>query len=70
MRRVNVKTEFFVEFGEDKISMDKIALKVKDQWKANGKLVKDIKSIGLYLKPHERACYYVINQNIKGAVSV
>jgi hypothetical protein len=70
MRRGSIKTEFFVEFGDEKISMDQIALLVKDRWKAEGKLLKDIKSVELYLKPQERACYYVINQNINGAVSV
>jgi len=62
-----MKADFFVEYGGNRIEFNKLVEKIKEIWKADGNLMKDIKSVEVYFKPEENMCYYVINEDIKGS---
>ncbi|WP_442638083.1 DUF6465 family protein [Rossellomorea marisflavi] len=55
--------------GVDK-DIQEIEKEAKEQWKQSGYLVKDIKSLSLYLKADEQTCYFVINDEFKGAIPI
>jgi len=65
-----MKTNFYVESGAKSILTDDVTLLFKEHWKNEGNLIKDIKTLELYLKPEESKCYYVVNQDIKGFIAV
>jgi len=61
-----MKMDFFIEYGGNRIEQSKIVEKLKEIWKAEGKLIKDLESTEVYLKPEEGMCYYVFNGTLKG----
>ena len=61
-----MKTEFYIEVFEKKVSAKSLFETVKDIWKAEGNRVKDLDSLELFYKPEEGRCYYVINSEPKG----
>ncbi|MCL2407022.1 MAG: DUF6465 family protein [Defluviitaleaceae bacterium] len=40
---------------------------IKESWKADGKLIKDLKSVNFYYNTDEGNVYYVINGDITGS---
>ena len=65
-----MKVDFFVEFRGNRIDHNTLVTKIKELWKLNGNLVRDIESIEIYFKPEEGMCYYVINDQDKGSFNV
>ena len=65
-----MKVDFFVEFEGNRVEHNTLVAKIKEAWKSDGNLVKDIESIEIYLKPAEHRCYYVINNQNKGSFEV
>lgn len=57
----SVRAKAIIEVGANKIDVDEVTAKVKQRWAASGKLVKDIKSLELYIKPADNKVYPVIN---------
>ncbi len=65
-----MKTSFYVQScGRQAEEKDLIA-KIKELWVADGKKIKDINDINIYAKPEENACYYTINGEISGKISL
>ena len=64
------KTNIFYQFGGQQIEQQEIIGLIKNEWKAQGHMVKDLKSLEVYLKPEEHTAYYVINDHIKGSIAV
>jgi hypothetical protein len=62
-----MKAELFVEFRGRQVDCSQFGETAKEIWKAGGNKVKDIKSLQLYYKPEEAACYYIINDSEKGS---
>ena len=62
-----MKTDFFVEFGGNRVDCSALASKVKEVWKSDGNLIKDLENVEIYFKPEENMCYYVINEQVKGS---
>ncbi|MCL2853959.1 MAG: DUF6465 family protein [Defluviitaleaceae bacterium] len=62
-----MKVDFFIEFGGNKADYNAVVARVKEIWKADGKLMKDLESVEIYYKPEENMCYYVINEDQKGS---
>lgn len=58
-----MKVESFVEFQDLKVDQKQLVETAKEIWKNNGNKVKDLSNIELYLKPEERKCYYVFNND-------
>ena len=65
-----MKVDFFVEFGGNRVDYNTLVTKVKELWKLDGNLVRDIESVEIYFKPEESMCYYVINDQNKGSFDV
>ncbi len=61
-----MKKKLCIEYGEKKVMESDIINEVKRIWRDDNKLVKDIKTLDLYLKPEENKCYYVVNNQDKG----
>jgi hypothetical protein len=65
-----MKSSLVVEFSGKKTD-DKALLKAaKEAWAEKGKLVKDLQSVDLYLKPEESKCYYVFNGEDHGFIEI
>jgi len=65
-----MKTSFFVEFYGKQAEDKDIIARIKEIWVADGNKVKDIKTLNVYAKPEEDACYYLINDDIKGKIQL
>ena len=65
-----MKTALFVEFGGKQTEDKVLVAQAKELWVAEGKKVKDIKSLNLYVKPEENAAYYVINDDFSGKIEL
>lgn len=65
-----MKTALFVEFGGKQTEDKALVAQAKELWVAEGKKVKDIKSLNLYVKPEENAAYYVINDDFSGKIEL
>lgn len=65
-----MKTALFVEFGGKQTEDKALVAQAKELWVAEGKKVKDIKTLNLYVKPEENAAYYVINDDFSGKIEL
>ena len=65
-----MKVNTHVQYLGREINMAELERKIKDIWKENGGLVKDLNEIDLYMKVEENKCYYVINGSDSGAFAV
>ncbi|MFZ5351987.1 MAG: DUF6465 family protein [Bacillota bacterium] len=62
-----MKSNFFVQYLGYQFEAAELEKKIKEIWKENGGLVKDLNNIEIYLKVEENTCYYVINGEAKGS---
>ncbi len=65
-----MKVNSFIQYLGKEIPASELEKRVKEIWKANGGLVKDLLTIELYLKVEENACYYVINNDASGSFTL
>ena len=65
-----MKVDFCIEFGGARADYNSLLTKIKEMWKTEGNMVKDIENVEVYFKPEERMCYYVINEKHKGSFEV
>ena len=65
-----MKTKKTIQFNGKDVTLEDVEVKIKDIWRQDGNLQKDIKSMELYIKPEENMCYYVINDTVKGRVAM
>ena len=65
-----MKVDFYVEFRGSRVDYNSFLIKIKEIWKSDGNLVKDLESVEIYFKPEENMCYYVINETQKGSFEV
>ena len=63
-----VKTTFVVQAAGKEVSMEDAMAKVKEAWVAEGNKETDLKEIALYVKPEDKAIYYVVNGDVTGKV--
>lgn len=60
-----IQETVFVQFAGAEYNLETIRTNVKNAWIAEtGKKESDIKEIQIYVKPEERAAYYVVNGEI------
>lgn len=62
--------ETFIQFQGCEASQEAIIDRVKEQYVADGHKVSDVKAVKLYIKPEDRAAYYVINDEYAGKVDL
>lgn len=63
-----VKTTFVVQAAGKEVSMEDAITRVKEAWTATGNKEADLKEITVYVKPEEKAIYYVVNGDVTGRV--
>ena len=63
-----VKTSFVVQAAGKEVSMEETIERVKEAWTATGNKEADLKEISVYVKPEEKAIYYVVNGEVTGRV--
>lgn len=68
-KKVAVK-ETYIQFAGAEFKESDIVAKVEEAFKAEGHRVSSIRSMELYVKPEERAAYYVINEKVSGKVDL
>jgi len=68
--KVAVSEVVYVQYAEGETTIADITKKVKDQFVAEGHRASSIKSVRIYVKPEERAAYYVINDANAGRVDL
>ena len=65
-----MKTDMYVELDGNQVACKQLVEKAKEVWKESGGKVKDLTHLDLYYKPQENACYYVMNDDMKGDFQV
>lgn len=55
-----------IQFSGKEVILKDLEQRVKEIWREDGNLQKDIKSMEIYVKIEENRCYYVINENTWG----
>ena len=63
-----MKTTLYVEYDGNQAEDKQLIAKIKEIWVADGKRIKDIKELNIYVKPEENAAYYVINGDVSGSI--
>lgn len=63
-----VKTTFVVQAANKEVSMEEAIERVKEAWVATGNKEADLTEIAVYVKPEEKAIYYVVNGDVTGRV--
>jgi hypothetical protein len=61
-----MKVKKVIQFSGKEVILKELEQRVKEIWREEGNLQKDIKSMEIYVKIEENKCYYVINENISG----
>lgn len=62
-----MKTQYIVQYLGSEITTSDLEKEVKKLWTEQGKLIKDIKNLSLYVKVEENKCYFVINEEVTGS---
>lgn len=65
-----MKEQVLLQLNGNDINVDNLPKMVKQWWKSDGKAVKDISKMNLYIKPEENKCYFVINDETKGSIDL
>ena len=63
-------TEIYVQYGPGESSVATVVEKIKAEYVEQGHRASSIKSLKVYLKPEDRAAYYVINDKVAGRVDL
>ena len=56
-----IKTTINIQHNGIEVTDKQIVDKIKKTWTESGKLVKDIETLDVYVKPAENMIYYVVN---------
>ena len=65
-----MKIDYIVELDGKQTDCKKLSEIVKEIWKSEGNLMKDLGHMEIYFKPEEKKCYYVINGINKGEFEI
>lgn len=55
-----MKSTVYVEYQGNQIPVKQMEENFKEMWKEKGGKIKDLRHVEFYIKPEEKACYYVI----------
>ncbi len=64
------KTDVYLQYQYQECSIEQIKKMCKESYIADGHSAADIKSLKIYLKPEEKAAYYVANDQYLGKVDI
>ncbi|MBR5970277.1 MAG: hypothetical protein IK016_08030 [Lachnospiraceae bacterium] len=62
------KTEVFLQFDDNELRIDDIVEKARTDYADKGGNPRSIKTLRVYVKPQDRAAYYVVNHDETGRV--
>lgn len=62
-----MKVQSIIQYLGVEITAAALEKEVKKLWLEQGKLIKDIKNLSLYIKVEENKCYFVINEKVTGS---
>ena len=62
--------EVYLQYHGEEVEQSAIIEKIKEQYVSEGHRAGNIKSLKLYLKPEDRAAYFVINDRYAGKVDL
>lgn len=65
-----MKQSLILQANGADVDMTTFTADAKQAWKDAGNKVKEIKTLDLYVKPEENKCYYVINDEFSGAITI
>lgn len=65
-----IDASIFVQYHDLEAPVSDVVARVKDLFKQSGRKESEIKSLKVYIKPEERAAYYVINESETGKVNL
>lgn len=65
-----MKSNVFVQFMGLEVSEAEIMAGIKQWWKEQGKLVKELKTVNMYVKPEEKKVYFTINESVSGSLDI
>lgn len=65
----NVSEELYIQFAGKEISQADIASRIREAYKESGATT-SITSLKAYVKPEESKVYYVVNDDITGAIDL
>lgn len=70
-KKTPIKETIYLQYLGKEINHQDIVKQVKEVWtKQLKKKVGDMKSVTIYFKPEENMAYYVINDDVKGSISL
>lgn len=69
-KKEEAATEVYVQFGPGEASLQTVVERIRAEYVQQGHRVSSIKSLKVYLKPEDRAAYYVINDKVAGRVDL
>ena len=65
-----MKINTIIQYENLEVDEKTIINQIKQLWANEGKKLKDIQDIQMYIKPTEHAVYYVINSDITGSIAL
>lgn len=65
-----IKTALYIQYSDIEVEQQMIINRIKEVWVNNGNKLKDIKTLDAYVKPEEKAIYYVINGDNTGRIDL
>lgn len=65
-----MKTNLVVQYENLEVDERSVINTIKELWSSQGKKLKDLKDLQLYIKPQERTVYYVINCEETGSIAL
>jgi len=65
-----MKIDYYVELNGEQTDCKNLSDIVKEIWKSEGNLIKDLNTMEIYFKPEEKMCYYVINGDNQGKFEI
>ncbi len=65
-----MKSTLYIQSSGLEIKDSDLIAQIKKECTASGMKIKDIKTLNVYVKPEEGMAYYLINEEIKGSISL
>ena len=64
------KQQLILQYDGQDVDLSAVEANVKQIWKDAGKKMTDLASLNIYVKPQEAKAYYVINDEVEGAIDL